>query len=78
MGTLFEQIPRHDRLDKSRIVTIGKEVKEIGEELGISFDNALNLYLAVAKISDYDTKDEQLAGFGELLQNLINQLAERD
>lgn len=78
MGTLFNQIPRQDRLEKGRIIAIGKEVKEIGKELRIPFDEALNLYLAVAKINDYDTKDEQLAGFGELLQSLIEQRSERD
>jgi len=31
----------------------------------------LNLYLAVAKIDDYDAKDEQLAGIGELFQEFI-------
>lgn len=78
MGTLFNQSPREERLTKGRIVAIGTDIKGIAEELDISFNDALNLYLAIAKIGDYDTKDEQLAGFGELLQSLIENLLERD
>lgn len=70
MGTLFNQLPRMERLTESQIIAIGSSIKEISKELDITFNDALNLYLAVAKIHDYDTKDEQLAGFGELLKEI--------
>ncbi len=74
MGTLNNQLPRVERLKKERVETVGEEIKNISEKLDISFNDALNLYLAVAKIDDYDTKDERLAGFGELLNQLIEVL----
>lgn len=74
MGTLFNQIPRQERLGTSRVVAVGREVEEIAKELGITFNEAITLYLAVAKIDDYDTKDEQLAGLGELVQTLIEKV----
>lgn len=74
MGTLHQQLPRMQRLEWERIESIGEEIKVISERLKISFADALNLYLAVAKIDDYDTKDEQLSGFGKLLDQLIDTL----
>lgn len=74
MGTLYDQMPREQRLNKERVEGVGEKIKSISESLKISFSDALNLYLAVAKIDDYDTKDEQLSGFGELLDNLIDAL----
>jgi len=71
MGTLFEQRPREKRLNDDRIISVGISVKNIADELDIPFQDALNLYLAVAKIDDYDAKDEQLAGIGELFQEFI-------
>ena len=71
MGTLFEQKPRETYLSCEAIVAKGEMVKEIANKLHISFSEALELYLAVAKINDYDVKDEQLAGFGDILNELI-------
>lgn len=75
MGTLFNQLPRMERLDESRIISIGETVKTIAKKLDISFKDALNLYMAVAKIDDYDIKDEQLAGLGELLKELLTDIS---
>lgn len=77
MGTLFNQKPRMDRLTDNRIISIGKNIKDISKKLEISFNDALNLYLTVAKIDDYDTKDEQLASLGELLKDYRNSTTER-
>ena len=71
MGTLFNQDSRMEHLKNDRIISIGNRIKKIAEELDISFNDAINLYLAVAKIDDYDAKDEQLMGFGELLKDLV-------
>ncbi len=70
MGTLFDQEKRVTFLTQEAVVSRGNLIKAIAKELGISFSEAIELYLAVAKINDYDTKDEQLAGFGELLKEL--------
>ena len=71
MGTLFNQDSRMEHLKNDRIISIGNRIKNIAEELDVSFNDAINLYLAVAKIDDYDVKDEQLMGFGELLKDLV-------
>jgi len=68
------QLARKERLEKEKIEHIGEQIKAISKNLEISFDDALNLYLAVAKLDDYDSKDEQLAGFGKLLEQLIDVL----
>jgi hypothetical protein len=77
MGTLFNQQPRMEYLTTDNVISIGQDIIEITESLDISFTEALNLYLAVAKVKDYDAKDEQLAGFGKLLQILIGTLEEK-
>lgn len=71
MGTLFEQPERLRGLSIERVVSRGFEIKRISDELNISFNEAIDLYLAIAKIDDYEVKDEQLAGFGELFRNFI-------
>jgi cytidylate kinase len=70
MGTLFNQEPRSTFLKQEMIISRGKMFKEVARELEISFSEAIELYLAVAKINDYDIKDEQLAGFGDLINDL--------
>lgn len=75
MGTLFNQPTRMESLEERRVISIGETVKTIAKELDISFKDALDLYMAVAKIHEYDTKDEQLAGFGELLKELSEDIS---
>lgn len=74
MGTLFQQLDRLEKLRVLRVENVGRDIKTIAEELEISFDEALKLFEAVAKIDDYNSKDEQLAGFGKLLKDLIDAL----
>lgn len=74
MGTLFQQQDRLERLRVLRIVNIGSDIKAIAEELEISFDEAPRLFELVAKIDDYNSTDEQLAGFGKLLKDLSDVL----
>lgn len=76
MGTLFNQRPRQDKLDDNRIISIGKSVKHIAKELDVSFDEALNLYLTVAKIDDYDVKDELITGFATWLNEWVQEIYE--
>jgi len=78
MGTLFNQPRREDRISEERVIAMGIEIKNVADELDISYQDAINLYLAVAKIDDYDTKDEQLAGLGELFREFIDAYKERN
>lgn len=71
MGTLTNQTPRADRLTSSRVVSIGMNVRDVSRVLEISFKDALDLCSFIAQMDEYDTKDEQLAGLGELLKELI-------
>ncbi len=71
LGTLFNQQPRRDHLSVDGVIAFGEDMKKIAKELNISISEAVELYLATAKINDYDTKDEQLSGFGEILQSLV-------
>lgn len=75
MGTLFDQEPRQKRLEKEKVEYVGEQIKAISKSLEITFSDALNLYLAVAKIDDYDSKDEQLSDFGKLFEQLIDTLS---
>lgn len=78
MGTLFNQQPRRDHLSVEGVISFGKDMQIIAEELNISTSEALELYLAIAKINDYDTKDEQLSGFGDILQSLVQAIENRN
>lgn len=44
---------------------------ELTDLFGISFKEALKCIELDHKINDYDVKDEQLAGFGELLRDYL-------
>ena len=76
MGTLLNQLPRMTYRESVELnaVKIGRSVKLIQEDLGITFNQALELYKLSYQVHDGDTKDEQLAGFGELIQDLIRVL----
>lgn len=78
MGTLFDQKPRESYLSKEVITSKGELIKEVAEELEISFGEAIELYLAVAKVNDYDVKDEQLAGFGDLINYLTDAIRDNE
>ena len=76
MGTVFNQLPRMDNLSNDRIINLAKDISKIAKEAGITYIEALETYKTVALISDYDTKDEQIAGIAELLQKLVYVLEE--
>lgn len=70
MGTLFEKMPRFEQLSTPgyRIVLMANELTDL---FGIIFKEALKCIELDHKINDYDIKDEQLAGFGELLRDYL-------
>lgn len=76
MGTLFNQLPRmhHNNSVELNAFEIGKSVKLIQKDLGITFTQALELYKLSYQVHNDDIKDEQLAGFGKLIQELIEVL----
>lgn len=56
-------------MDKKRLINLGVEIKDISNELNISFDEAISLYNCLIKIDDYNMRDKQY-------DNLINSLDE--
>lgn len=84
MGTLFNQEPRSRHCtfgwkEESGFDEVYNSIKEKQKKYGLSFDQALE----VAKLSeeirradcgldDLDAKDEQIAGIGEIFQDLVN------
>lgn len=73
MGTLFEQKPRKEQLPTPGY-NIVLAANELSDMFGISFREALRCIEIDHRINDYDVKDEQLQGIGELFQQLIEVL----
>lgn len=71
MGTLFDQKPRVNNIDfpGERIVLYARNLRDVYSFL--TFEQALQCIELDFKIDDYDVKDEQIEGFGHLLENLI-------
>ena len=79
MGTLLEQKPRNYRhLDERDAILKIDEIKEISKVKKVTFDQALKVYELLENqratnlyVANGDIKDEQLAGFGELIIKYI-------
>jgi DNA-binding protein len=83
MGTLFNQRPRYEseQLKNIQLKYELEEIKRIMKEMGCSISEAVAILGHVRKeklyqlhVEDLDIKDEQLAGFGNLTQEVINTL----
>ena len=74
MGTLFDQKPRTENIDLpgERIVLYARDLCDVYSFL--SFEQALQCIELDFKIDNYDVRDEQLAGFGELLERYIDKI----
>lgn len=78
MGTLFNQSERNYRYVDFKIVRSScEEIKKIAKELNMNVADVIEIYKAEIqdraisnRVDDGDRKDEQLAGFGELLKSL--------
>ena len=78
MGTLFNQEPRQHKLD-SYVNTIARILER---DLGKDPDNTTpEWWVAAAKVAEAATRlqnadclDEQLAGFGEILQDAVSHM----
>jgi hypothetical protein len=84
MGTLFEQ---SERLNVSVTLPYLEEITMICEDLMKSSKVTMNQAIEIYRIAEYqkrtnhmisdcDAKDEQLAGFGEIAQDLVGEIKE--
>lgn len=72
MGTLTDQnIPRIES-SFSGVYEICKEVSDVMYIYDLTFEQVLEVVKLSVQIRDYDVKDEQLAGFGEIMQQLLD------
>ena len=79
MGTLFDQPPR---MSKGYILNyadrIAEKIRDIQEKYNLSERSATEAVKMSIDIYDKDVKDEQLAGFGEILQDIADALKRGD
>ena len=86
MGTLFNQQPRSTlSTEDDEIIMWCEWVDEQAKELNWEVKDVLKAFEIHERertnnllVRDGDAKDEQLAGFGEILQNLVNVLDEHN
>ena len=72
MGTLTEQTYRIKQ-SFDNTYPICNEINDLMKTFDLTFEQALEVVKLSVTICDYDVKDEQLAGIGELLQDFVNQ-----
>jgi hypothetical protein len=80
MGTLFSQSPRnYFSIDNGDIKNEIVNIKLLAKDNGLTFDQVSKVIEILEKrrsnniyCYDGDSKDEQLAGFGELIKEFIN------
>ncbi|MBR8534413.1 hypothetical protein KDU71_02490 [Carboxylicivirga sediminis] len=84
MGTLQQQPPRnYSKIDENRLETFIEEINEVAQNTGVSLETALKAreILEIERRNDLfvangDIHDEQMGGFGDLLENLTNAISE--
>ena len=69
MGTLFEQEPRETTLS-GYIATVFAAVANLKLELGCTTGEAIDMVRLAIELDNLDRKDEQLMGFGEILEDI--------
>ncbi|HEL2343259.1 TPA: hypothetical protein U0J94_001553 [Streptococcus suis] len=75
MGTLFDQPPRmRDEYSLNYADQIAAKIKDIETNYNLSEYSATEAVRMSIDIRDKDIKDEQLAGFGEILQYIADSL----
>ena len=73
LGTLFNQQER-SKTAFGMADSICAEAKRLMQDHGVSEAAAMKALELSITIHDYDTKDEQLAGFGEIARDLVGAL----
>lgn len=74
MGTLFNQTPRKDYFDNDNVKFLDT-VKTLARDHGLTVEETCRILELSMKIDDYDRKDEQLAGVGRLIKDLIDEIS---
>ncbi len=74
MGTLFNQIPRKHYFDNDAVKFLDT-VKTLARDHGLTVEETCRILELSMKIDDYDRKDEQLAGLGRLIKDLIDEIS---
>lgn len=74
MGTIKNQLPRMDHLKKERVISFADTISEIAKKSDITYIEALETFKTLALISDYDAKDEQIAGLAEILEGISGKI----
>lgn len=73
MGTLFNQRPRMEYFHSFGVNFINT-VKNLAEKNDLTIEETCRILELTMKIDDYDRKDEQLAGIGELIKEMNEQI----
>lgn len=71
MGTLFYQLPYKEKMGSSDVKSLISKIKKIQEDTGLEFFEVIQVYELQLKITKADTLDEQLAGFGKLIDRFV-------
>lgn len=79
MGTLFNQPPRDGhQVNKVDVVRLVETYKVVAQHYDIPFDSVVKVAELLQRtrelnlrVADNDAKDEQLCGFGEILQEYL-------
>jgi len=74
MGTLFNQTPRKDYFENDAVKFLDT-VKTLARDHGLTVEETCRILELSMKIDDYDRKDEQLAGLGRLIKDLIDEIS---
>jgi hypothetical protein len=74
MGTLFNQTPRKDYFDNDNVKFLDT-VKTLARDHGLTVEETCRILELSMKIDAYDRKDEQLAGVGRLIKDLIDEIS---
>ncbi len=84
MSTLLNQPNRWDHVNFGTLTDLEelvRDIKEIATDNTVDYKDVLATYsastertMAMARVTDWDVKDEQLGGFGEILQEAITLL----
>src|SRR5699024_11500341 len=71
MGTLLHQLPYQEKITKGNLKSLISDIKEIQKETGLEFYEVIQAYELQLKITKADTLDEQLAGFGKIIDRFV-------
>jgi hypothetical protein len=74
MRTLFNQTPRKDYFENDAVKFLDT-VKTLARDHGLTVEETCRILELSMKIDDYDRKDEQLAGLGRLIKDLIEEIS---